>query len=106
MSFPRGQTRTATGGVAGGRGGGGGGGRATRDFTPVPKERRGQTIRRIVVFFRPYRTKVAVVLVAIVATSLIGLINPLLLKLLIDDAIPNKDWFKLNLYVGLMIVLP
>jgi ATP-binding cassette subfamily B protein len=77
-----------------------------RDFTPVPKERRGRTIRRIVAFFRPYRLQVAVVLVAILATSIIGLANPYLLKLLIDDAIPNQDWFKLNLYVGLMIVLP
>jgi ATP-binding cassette subfamily B protein len=76
------------------------------DFVPVPKERRGATIRRIVSFFRPYRLQVLLVLFAITATSLIGLINPILLKLLIDDAIPNQDWAKLNLYVGLMIVLP
>ena len=116
MSFPRGQTRQATGGAAGGgRGGGGGrmmsgggmwGGGAGREFTPVPKERRGQTIRRILAFFRPYRLQVAVVLVAIIATSLIGLVNPILLKLLIDEAIPEQDFFKLNLYVGLMIILP
>ena len=114
MSFPRGQTRQATGGAAGGGGGGsrrmiGGGGMwggPTREFTPVPKERRGQTLRRIVAFFRPYRLQVAVVLVAILATSLIGLANPYLLKLLIDEAIPEHDLFKLNLYVGLMIVLP
>ncbi len=113
MSFPRGRTRAATGGVAGGRGtrmmGGGGmfgGGGPSTEFTPVPKERRGQTIGRIVVFFRPYRTQVGVVLVAILATSFIGLANPYLLKLLIDDAIPNRDWGRLNLYVGLMIILP
>jgi ATP-binding cassette subfamily B protein len=34
------------------------------------------------------------------------LINPILLKLLIDDAIPKLDFGLLNLYVGLMIVLP
>jgi ATP-binding cassette subfamily B protein len=113
MSFPRGRTRTATGGTAGGggtggRGMGGGGpfGRSVPDFTPVPPERRGRTIRRIVAFFRPYRGQVTVVLVAILATSFIGLINPILLKLLIDDAIPNLDFGRLNLYVGLMIVLP
>jgi ATP-binding cassette subfamily B protein len=76
------------------------------DFEPVPKERRGRTIRRILVFFRPYRPQIVVVLVAILATSLIGLANPYLLKLLIDEAIPERDWFKLNLFVGLMIVLP
>jgi ATP-binding cassette, subfamily B, bacterial len=115
MSFPRGRTRQATGGAAGGGRGGGGGrmmggggmwGGPSREFTPVPKERRGQTIRRIVAFFLPYRLQVTVVLVAILATSLIGLANPILLKLLIDEAIPEQDFFKLNLFVGLMIVLP
>ena len=28
---------------------------AGRDVAPVPKERRGQTVRRILSFFRPYR---------------------------------------------------
>jgi ATP-binding cassette, subfamily B, bacterial len=113
MSFPRGRTRTATGGAAGGGGGGGRGmggggpfGRTIPDFTPVPPERRGQTLRRIVRFFRPYRRQVGIVLVAILATSFIGLINPILLKLLIDIAIPQRDWGLLNLFVGLMIVLP
>ena len=112
MAFPRGGTRAVTGGVGrGGRGSGGGrggffGSGPAQDFEPVPRERRGQTIRRILVFFRPYRAKMAIVLVAIIATSLIGLANPYLLKLLIDEAIPEQDWFKLNLYVGLMIALP
>jgi ATP-binding cassette subfamily B protein len=118
MAFPRGGTRAATGGVGrGGRGTGGGGrggpfggghfgGGPSADFEPVPRERRGRTIRRILTFFRPYRPQIAVVLVAILATSLIGLANPYLLKLLIDEAIPERDFFKLNLFVGLMIVLP
>ena len=73
---------------------------------PVPPERRGRTIRRIVAFFGPYRLQVAIVLVAILATSLLGLINPILLKLLIDEAIPKLDFGLLNLFVGLMIVVP
>ncbi len=97
-------TRQATGGAARG-------GRRTftgpsRDFTPVPKERRGQTIKRIAAFFRPYRIQVGVVLFAIIVTSILGLLNPLLLKLLIDVAIPQENWFLLNLFVGLMIFLP
>ena len=63
-------------------------------------------LRRIAAFFRPYRARVAVVLVAIIATSLLGLINPLLLKALIDVALPQRDWTLLNLFVGLMIVIP
>ena len=76
------------------------------EYESVPRERRGRTLRRIVAFFRPYRGRVAIVVVAILATSLLGLINPILLKLLIDDALPNKDFGRLNLYVGLMIALP
>ena len=113
MGFPRGQTRTATGGVAGGGGSGrtrsmGGGmwGGPTQEFVPVPPERRSATVRRILAFFRPYRVYVVVVLVAILLTSLIGLVNPLLLGVLLDEVIIGGDYDKLNFYVGLMIVLP
>ena len=57
-------------------------------------------------FFKPYKAQIAVVLFAILLTSFIGLINPLLLKQLIDVAIPQKDWSLLLLFVGLMIILP
>jgi ATP-binding cassette subfamily B protein len=119
MGFPRGAARAASGGASsgGGRGsaGRGGGGRGmgggmfggpSEDFTPVPKERRTRTLRRIAAFFRPYKLQVVVVLVAILATSFIGLINPLLLGLLIDQVLVGKDYSRLNLYVGLMIGLP
>ncbi len=92
-----------------GRGGGGGPGRLTPpsdDFVRVPPERRARTVRRIAAFFRPYRFQVVVVLVAILATSLIGLVNPYLLKLLIDDVIVGGDYDLLLPYVGLMIILP
>jgi ATP-binding cassette subfamily B protein len=74
--------------------------------TRVPKERRGATIRRIAAFFRPYRWQVLVVLGAILLTSLLGLVNPLLLKALIDSAIPSGSWQELNLFVALMIIVP
>src|SRR4051812_17706643 len=107
------------GGPGGGRGGvggggegsprppGGGGGGAGGAFgggakvPPIPKERRGTTLRRIVAFFKPYRPQVAIVLIAILATSLIGLVNPYLLKLLIDEVIVGQHYERLNLYVGL-----
>ncbi len=109
MGFPRGQTRTATGGATGGGGSGAGrmgGGRMSSDFVPIPKERRARTVRRILVFFEPYKLQVVIVLSAILATSIIGLINPLLLGLLLDQVIIGGDYANLNLYVGLMIVLP
>jgi ATP-binding cassette subfamily B protein len=104
--------RAVTGGVGRGGGGGrmvGGGGMwggPTHEFTPVPKERRARTLRRIVGFFGPYRIEVVVVLFAILATSLIGLVNPLLLGVLLDEVIIGGEYDKLNLYVGLMIALP
>jgi ATP-binding cassette subfamily B protein len=112
MTFGRGGSGRGMGG--GGRGMGGGG-RVSRRFgvapdatppSPVPPERRGRTVGRIVAFFRPYRGRIGVVVAAILVTSGLGLINPILLKLLIDDAIPSLDFTRLNLYVGLMIVVP
>jgi ATP-binding cassette, subfamily B, bacterial len=65
-----------------------------------------RTVRRILQFFRPYWLRVALTVVAIIAAAVIGLANPFLLKLIIDDAIPNQDLDRLYLYVGLMIALP
>ncbi|WP_040668643.1 ABC transporter transmembrane domain-containing protein, partial [Nitrolancea hollandica] len=57
-------------------------------------------------FFAPYWWETTVVLVAILLTSGLGLINPYLLKLIIDTAIPKGDLRLLNIFVGLMIVVP
>src|SRR4051812_27990331 len=89
--------------------GSGGPGRLTppsNDFERVPPERRARTVRRIVAFFGPYRLQVGVVLVAILITSFLGIINPYLLKVLIDDVIVGGQYDKLNLYVALMIIVP
>jgi ATP-binding cassette subfamily B protein len=72
----------------------------------IPPERRRRTLLRIIDFFRPYRLQVAVVVVAIVATSLLGLVNPIMLKLLTDQVIIGRDYSNLYLYVGLMIIVP
>ncbi len=80
--------------------------RLVDDAHGMPPERRWRTLRWIAGFFRPYRFQVGVVLGAILGTSLLGLVNPYLLKLLIDDVIVGRDYDRLNLYVGLMIVIP
>jgi len=72
----------------------------------IPPERRARTVRRIVAFFRPYRLQVAVVVGAILVTSLLGLVNPILLKLLTDEVIIGRQYENLLLYVGLMITIP
>ncbi|HEX7492275.1 MAG TPA: ABC transporter transmembrane domain-containing protein, partial [Candidatus Limnocylindrales bacterium] len=91
----------------------GGGGRrpsansTMREDQPhVPRERRWLTARKIVGFFEPYRKEVGVVFVAILVTSFLGVINPILLKLLIDVAIKNLDFGLLNLFVIMMVTIP
>jgi ATP-binding cassette subfamily B protein len=64
------------------------------------------TVRRVVGFFRPYRLQVALVLVAILVIAVLGLANPILLKLIIDDALLHRNLGKLTLYAGLMVVIP
>ncbi|CAN5552560.1 ABC transporter ATP-binding protein [soil metagenome] len=49
------------------------------------------TFRRIVGTFKPYRRKVTLVTVLILATAGLGLINPLLIKVVFDDVILAAD---------------
>ncbi|MEZ4624822.1 MAG: ABC transporter ATP-binding protein [Thermomicrobiales bacterium] len=65
-----------------------------------------QTFKRVVEFFKPYWKRVVVTVVAILITAGLGLINPYLLRAIIDDAIPNRDMTLLYWLVGLMIGVP
>jgi ATP-binding cassette subfamily B protein len=76
-----------------------------------------RTTRRVVGTFRPYRGKVALVGLAIVVTSGLGVVNPLLIKAVFDNALfgnppgtcaggPCPDMSNLYLYAGLMIAIP
>jgi ATP-binding cassette subfamily B protein len=64
------------------------------------------TFRRIVGFFYPYRLRLAWIAGLIVVTVSIGVINPILLKLIIDNLTGPRDLGLLYLQAGLMIVLP
>ena len=93
------------GGMGPGRGGGHPfGGDATGPTKPVGAAL--PLLRRATHFFGPYRGRLAVIGVAIVGSSILGLANPYLLKLLIDEAIPKKDIGLLALYAGLMVIVP
>ncbi|HYO29703.1 MAG TPA: ABC transporter ATP-binding protein [Thermomicrobiales bacterium] len=81
-----------------------GGGRPLPEGADKPVDRR--TVRRVAAFFAPYRRKVLLTVGAILIVAVLGLANPLLLKLLIDEAIPERDLDRLFLFVGLMIGLP
>jgi len=61
---------------------------------------------RILGYFRPYSLHTAVMLVAVGIIAALGLIPPLLMRSLIDDAIPNRDFNLLLLLVVVMVAAP
>jgi ATP-binding cassette subfamily B protein len=78
---------------------------------------RRQTVRRVIGTFRPYRGKVALVGMAIVVTSGLGVVNPLLIKRIFDHALfgnpPNHcdggscpNLHTLYWSVALMVAIP
>lgn len=78
--------------------------------TPDSPARPG-TFRRIVHTFKPYRKQVTLVGILILITSGLGLINPLLIRVVLDDAIFGGDSIEerrsmLYWIVGIMITTP
>jgi len=92
------------------RGGGARGGWAPFGGSDLDLTRRpgseGRTLRQITGFFRPYRGRLAFISVLILVTVSIGVVNPILLKLIIDNLLEEQDLGLLYLQAGLMIVLP
>jgi ATP-binding cassette subfamily B protein len=65
------------------------------------------TFRRIVGFFRPYGRRLAGISVLILLGVSIGVVNPILIKLVLDNlAARQPDLGLLYLQCGLMIILP
>jgi ATP-binding cassette subfamily B protein len=87
------------------RGGWGGHGGSEPDLTRRPGSE-GRTLRLIAGFFAPYRWRLAWISVLILLTVSIGVVNPILLKLIIDNLTGPQDLQLLWLQAGLMIVLP
>lgn len=79
-----------------------------QDSGPVDKK----TVRRVVATFRPYRRKVNLVAFAIVVTALLGVVNPLLIKVVFDKALRcstdacHPVMPLLIRYVGWMVIIP
>ena len=73
-----------------------------------PEERR-RLVRRIVGLFSAYRGRTALILVSIVVTSALGIVNPLLIQVVFDDALFVEGGPKLGLLyalVGVMVAIP
>jgi ATP-binding cassette subfamily B protein len=81
-------------------GGGHSGGDASRPTVPV----RSATIRRVLRYFVPYKSKATVILICILASAVIGLVPPLLIRTIIDRAIPKSDLSILSLLaIGMVL---
>ncbi len=63
-------------------------------------------IRRVWIYARPYRLGVVIMLLTILGVSLLTLIPPLLIRDLLDNALPNRDFSRLNLLALGMIAVP
>ena len=89
------------------RGRGGHWGGAEPDLTRRPGTGR-RTLRLIAGFFEPYRRRLGLIALLILVTVSIGVVNPILIKLVLDNLLPGgpQDIGLLYLQVGLMIVLP
>jgi ATP-binding cassette subfamily B protein len=65
-----------------------------------------RTIKRVARAFKPYKFRVLLVLIAIILTTLLGLVNPLLIQRVFDDAILKRNLHLLYIYVAIMFVTP
>jgi ATP-binding cassette subfamily B protein len=63
-------------------------------------------LRRVISYARPYWKGVVVILTVIILTSLLALIPPLLIRDIIDNALPEKDLLRLNLLAIGMVLVP
>lgn len=62
------------------------------------------TIRRVLLYFLPYKARASLILLCIMASAVIGLVPPLLIRSIIDGAIVDKDMSFLS-FLALGMIL-
>ena len=65
-----------------------------------------RTLRRVAQAFVPYKLQVVLVLIAIILTTVLGLVNPLMIRFIFDDAIGKRNLNLLLILVGIMFIMP
>lgn len=65
-----------------------------------------QLLKRVFAYARPYRTKIMLMLVTIVISSVLSLSGPLILREVIDEALPQRDLGLLTLLSVLLVITP
>lgn len=74
----------------------------TQDRPKIDRE----LLRRVWDFAQPHRRKIAFLFLTLLIISGLGLITPLLFRDLIDNALPNRNFRRLNLLALGMIAIP
>ena len=64
------------------------------------------TLRRVAQSFSPYKLQVLLVLLAIIVTTVLGLVNPFMISFVFDDAIGKGNEKLLIIFVAIMFVMP
>jgi ATP-binding cassette subfamily B protein len=65
-----------------------------------------RTLRRVARAFIPYKFQVVMVVLAILLTTGLGVINPLMIQRVFDDAIVKKNFNGLVIDVAIMMIVP
>src|SRR5947209_19565169 len=65
-----------------------------------------RTVQRVIQSFSPYKFQVVLVLIAILLTTVLGLVNPLMIRFIFDDAIGKRNLNLLIILVSIMFVMP
>ncbi len=91
-----------------GMGGGGRYGRLMRTpvETPTGRKADARTIRRVAMSFKPYWRSILIVLGAIILVSVLGLVNPYMLKYSISIGFGQQNFHALAIFASVMLVTP
>lgn len=63
-------------------------------------------IKRVLAYARPYRSRIIMMLILILFTTMLGLLTPLIFRDLIDITLPNEDTARLNLLAFGLVSIP
>lgn len=64
------------------------------------------TLGRVLLAFRPYLLQTILILLTILITTLLGLVNPFVIRLIFDEAFAKRDANLLFIYTSILIVVP
>ncbi len=64
------------------------------------------TLKRVAKAFSPYKIQIIIVLIAIILTTVLGLVNPFMIQFIFNDAIGKRNEKLLIILVSIMIIMP